>query len=562
MYARILKALKDKKLLSDTDAEEILKLAEGGESISDMLLSSYAVSEDLLTKIISDASGLPTVRLYEREVSHGLSESFRADELLKNLFIPFEYDEETNILSVAVCDPLNMYVRDMANSRGYRIRVFLASKSDIVRTIDKIYGSEEMKNAASVAGEAKMTYDEERLLREEVNYSPLVKLVDEIIKQAVRRRASDIHIEPLPDKIRVRYRIDGTLLTIENYEISLLPAISARIKIMSGCDISEKRLPQDGQFSMTVDGSEYDIRVSVLPTVNGEKCMLRVSRKYTISKSWETLGFLGDDLEKFNRILHRPNGLVLVAGPTGSGKTTTMYAALEELRREGINIVTVEDPVEVMIEGVNQVQVNGGAGLTFSKTLRSILRQDPDVILIGEVRDDETAEIAIQASITGHLVLSTLHTSDTAGSITRLRNMGIEEYLIADGAVGIIAQRLTRILCTECKRRRRVTGGEAKFLNLTPQEAKDVYVYDAAGCPKCEGTGYYGRTGVFEIMEITPTIRDAIASGTPSAELKRMAVSEGMKTLDSGIRSLVLSGITSPKEAERLSLTNIMYERD
>lgn len=562
MYARILKALKDKKLLSDEDAEEILKLAEGGDSISDMLLSSYAVSEDLLTKIISDASGLPTVRLYEREVSHGLSDSFRADELLKKLFIPFEYDGEANILSVAVCDPLNMYVRDMANSRGYRIRVFLASKSDIVRTIDRIYGSEEMKNAASVAGKEKITYDEERLLREEVKYSPLVKLVDETIKQAVRRRASDIHIEPLPDKIRVRYRIDGTLLTIENYEIGLLPAISARIKIMSGCDISEKRLPQDGQFSMTVDGSEYDIRVSVLPTVNGEKCMLRVSRKYTLSKSWETLGFSGDDLEKFNRILHRPNGLVLVAGPTGSGKTTTMYAALEELRREGINIVTVEDPVEVMIEGVNQVQVNGGAGLTFSKTLRSILRQDPDVILIGEVRDDETAKIAIQASITGHLVMSTLHTSDTAGSITRLRDMGIEEYLIADGAAGIIAQRLPRVLCTECKRKRRVTSGEAKFLNLTPREAENVYVYDAVGCPKCEGTGYYGRTGVFEIMEITPAIRDAIASSVPSAELKRMAVSEGMKTLDFGIRSLVLSGITSTEEAERLSLTNIMYERD
>ena len=370
----------------------------------------------------------------------------------------------------------------------------------------------------------------------------------------MRQRASDIHVESGPDRVRVRCRVDGVLYTTATYDLRLLPAIIARIKIISNLDISEKRKPQDGRFTILVDRREYDVRVSTLPTVYGEKCVMRLTQKKALSRSKRALGLTQGEMEKFDEILRHPNGIVLVTGPTGSGKSTTLYTALSELNSDMVNIVTVEDPVEANIDGVNQVQVNPKANLTFANALRSILRQDPDIIMIGEIRDRETASIAVQASITGHLVVSTLHTNDTASSVTRLLDMGVESYLIADALTGIIAQRLVRRLCPNCKRRHNLLEHELEYLELTPEEQESAAVYEPVGCQRCNGTGYYDRIGIYEIMEITPRMRTMISHRCATGELREAAISEGMHTLRQSARRLVLEGTTSISEMQRVSV--------
>ena len=367
-----------------------------------------------------------------------------------------------------------------------------------------------------------------------------------MIEQAARQRASDIHIEALESRVRIRYRIDGVLYEKASYDIRLLNAITARIKIIGGMDISEKRKPQDGRITLVVDRVEYDIRVSILPTVYGEKCVLRLAQKKALTKDKRELGFTPGELESFDRMLKHPNGILLVTGPTGSGKSTTLYTALSELNTEDINIITVEDPVEANLDGVNQVQVNAKADMTFASALRSILRQDPDIIMIGEIRDEETAEIAVQASITGHLVVSTLHTNSAAGTITRMLNMGVEGYLLADSVIGVIAQRLVRRLCPNCKQPHKPTEYERKLLNL--DDLDETMIFEAKGCPMCANTGYKGRIGVYEMMEINTEMKNAIAKDASTAEIKRLAVENGMETLAAGARRKVLEGITSVSE--------------
>ena len=314
----------------------------------------------------------------------------------------------------------------------------------------------------------------------DVSNSPVVLLVNSIIEQAARLRASDIHIEALENKVRVRYRIDGALYEKSSYSVHLLSAIMARLKIIGGMDIAEKRKPQDGRITMVIDRNEYDIRVSILPTVFGEKCVMRLAQKQALTRDKEQLGFSPEELKAFDHILKNPNGILLVTGPTGSGKSTTLYTALSELNREDVNIITVEDPVEANIDGINQVQVNTKAELTFASALRSILRQDPDIIMIGEIRDGETAEIAVQASITGHLVVSTLHTNSAAGTISRLADMGIENYLLADSLIGIIAQRLVRRLCPNCKKDHILTETEKDLMEIDSLE--DIHIFQPCGC--------------------------------------------------------------------------------
>ena len=322
--------------------------------------------------------------------------------------------------------------------------------------------------------------------------------------------------------------------------------------MLSGLYISEKRKPQDGQFSIEVDKLEYDIRVSTLPTVFGEKCVLRIQQKKSLSRDKRDLGMSEAEAAQFDRILSRSNGIILVTGPTGSGKSTTLYTALSSLNRESVNIVTVEDPVEASIPGVNQVQVNTKAELTFASALRSILRQDPDIIMIGEIRDGETASIAIQASITGHLVFSTLHTNDTASSVTRLLDIGVESYLIADATTAIIAQRLVRRLCPACKRKRQMLPEEAAFLGVNTEDG-DTWLWEPVGCQHCGNTGFYDRIGVYEIMEVTPKLRSLIAARAPTEELRAAAISEGMNTLGESARKLVLAGVTTIGEMARVS---------
>jgi type IV pilus assembly protein PilB len=355
----------------------------------------------------------------------------------------------------------------------------------------------------------------------------------------------------LAEAVRVRYRIDGVLYNRIKYASQLASAIITRIKIISGMDISEKRKPQDGRTTFLVDHREYDIRVSCLPTVFGEKCVMRLQVKQDFTRDKRLLGFSDTELQKFDHLLSNPHGIVLITGPTGSGKSTTLYTALSELNAESTNIVTVEDPVEANIDGINQVQVNTKADMTFANALRSILRQDPDIIMIGEIRDTETAMIAVQASITGHLVVSTLHTNSSASSITRLMDMGIDSYLIADSVVGIIAQRLVRRLCPHCKRKKYAEPNELAFLGLPSDEKLELF--EQVGCQRCNHTGFIGRIGVYEILEVTPDIKYMISRKANANEIKRAAVENGMSTLRASAIRLAVEGVTSFRETLNVS---------
>lgn len=559
MNEKLLKYLVQEGLLTQLQADELWKEhISSRRPVRELVLELGAVPEDRVIEALSAVSGLPTVRLYENPIPMDVQQMVRPDLLRTHLVLPFALDPADNrTLFVATNDPMNMRGRDaVAAASRRRIRLYLATSTDILRTIDRYFGSEEMQEAAEQYTRANETDRslEEQILQEDVNSSPVVVLVTSLVEQAVRQRASDIHIEAGPDRVRVRCRVDGILYQTATYDQRLLSAIVARVKIISGMDISEKRKPQDGRFSITVDRREYDVRVSTLPTVYGEKCVMRLAQKKALSRSKSALGLSGDDLEKFDHILKKPNGIVLVTGPTGSGKSTTLYTALSELNSDTVNIVTVEDPVEANIEGVNQVQVNPKADLTFANALRSILRQDPDIIMIGEIRDSETASIAVQASITGHLVVSTLHTNDTASSITRLLDMGIESYLIADATVGIIAQRLVRRLCPDCKKARPILEHEAEYLELPREKRSTALLCEPVGCQRCGGTGYYDRIGVYEIMEITPTLRSMIAKRCSADELRQAAINEGMHTMRESAKRLVLEGITSLSELQRISM--------
>ena len=376
--------------------------------------------------------------------------------------------------------------------------------------------------------------------RQDGQETPAVVLVDSVIEEAIARRASDIHLEPMKDRVRIRYRIDGCLLETRQCGLELFQGAAARIKVLAGMDISERRLPQDGHMSAAVNGKEYGVRVSSMPTVCGEKLVLRFIGHERLMRSKEELGMRSRDRALLEEMLSHPSGLVLVTGPTGCGKSTTLYTLLGELNSRNLNIMTIEDPVEAEIEGVNQIQVNTRIKMGFAEILRSVLRQDPDVIMVGEIRDGETARIAVQAALTGHLVVSTLHTADTVGSISRMLNLGVKSYLLADALTGVVSQRLCRKLC-DCKR----------MGNTFLPWDENRKAWEPEGCEKCGYTGYYGRTGVFEIMKITRPIRELIAKGASAAEIKEMAVREGLKTLREGARELAEEGIASLEEVDK-----------
>ena len=558
MNEKLLKYRISNTLLTQKQADQLQKeYRESGRSVRELIAEQGLLSEEQLLEALAAVFKLPTVRLYEQQIPLEVRQLVKPDLMRANAMLPFAFDpDDSGILYVAMNDPMNMRGRELVSiATKCRVRPYLATTSDILVNIDRYFGSDEMMEAVEMytRGSDLDASVEDEIVREDINSSPVVVLVNSLVEQAVRQRASDIHIEAGPDMIRVRYRVDGVLYTTAKYNLKLLSAIIARIKIISGLDISEKRKPQDGRFSLTVDRKEYDIRVSTLPTVYGEKCVMRLNQKKALNRSKQTLGLSDDDMEKFDRIMAHPNGIVLVTGPTGSGKSTTLYTALSELNSDSVNIVTVEDPVESNIEGINQVQVNVKADLTFANALRSILRQDPDIIMIGEIRDSETAAIAVQASITGHLVVSTLHTNDSASSVTRLLDMGVESYLIADSVVGIIAQRLVRRLCPNCKKERELQPYEADYLNLTAEERKTQKVYDAVGCQRCNGKGYYGRIGVYEILEVTPSIRNLIAAQASTNRLRKTAIEEGMLTLKQAVRRLVLDGTTTLSEMHTIS---------
>ena len=492
----------------------------------------------------------------DETAAHVLTEA----DCRKYNIIPFAY-KDVMTLSVAMADPQDFdTIDDISIITGLQIETYIAMPSQIEELLDKTYGKQqadaiaeqflkEQENALT-GGDG----DDENSRKDDVENSPIVILVRNIIEQAVRQRASDIHIEPFETNVKVRYRIDGVLREIMTYDKALFTAIIARIKIISGMDISEKRKPQDGRITIDVDYKEYDIRVSNLPTVYGEKVVMRLASKEGFNRAKSELGLRPEDLEKFDAILKNPNGIILVTGPTGSGKSTTLYTALSELSTEEVNVITVEDPVEANVKGVNQVQVNNKADMTFANALRSILRQDPDIIMIGEIRDSETAEIAVRASITGHLVVSTLHTNSTAATVGRLIDMGIEPYMLGDSLVGIIAQRLVRRLC-DCKTARQATADEKRLMGL-PSTAEQI-VYDPVGCQVCNNLGYKGRIGIYEIMTINQKIRNLIAERATADKIKVAAEEDGMSSLRASAAKYVCEGVTSMAE-----LLKVTYSAD
>lgn len=518
-------------VLTEEQLKQALELQKGsGKKIGEVLVDSGMITEEMIVRALQMQLGLKVVHLSGVVIPKEVRNLVSVSLLKKYQCIPFELDPyNANILHLAMADPMDM------------------------TAIDRCYGASETMDAA------RRFTRERALLRgtaedegeTDVSDAPIVQLVRSLIEQAIRQRASDIHIEALEEKVRVRYRIDGALYEKMVYDNSLLPAIATRIKIMGGMDISEKRKPQDGRMSIEVDRQEYDIRISSIPTVHGEKLVLRLSSKLNLTRSKKELGLSDAEMGIFDHMLAHPYGIIFVTGPTGSGKSTTLYTALSELNTENVNIVTVEDPVEADIEGINQIQVNPKVNLTFASALRSILRQDPDIIMIGEIRDRETASIAVQASITGHLVVSTMHTNNAVGTLNRMADMGVESYLIADSMVGVIAQRLVRKLCPHCKKPHMATAEEKKLLRLPPDKEKEIY--EPGGCHFCNQTGYFGRIGVFEMMEVNDDMRKLISANASTEALTEAARRTGMHTLRENAVQYVLDGVTSVEEMLRAS---------
>lgn len=553
--------LLDEHMVTMDQLEQALAMAkESHRKIGEVLVELGYVTEEGIAQTLSRQLGIDIVNLNGVKIEEDIIKLVNGPILRKHVMIPFEYEKgNLNTVRVAMADPMDMMaIDDFCIVTNLMAEPVIATPRDIMMALDKYYGDTEAMHAAELYAKERELLEQAQQdteANEDITNSPIVQLVKTMIEQAARQRASDIHIEALEKVVRVRFRIDGALYEKYTYDIHLLAAIIARIKIIGGMDISEKRKPQDGRITMQVDRKEYDIRVSMLPTVYGEKCVMRLAQKRLLTKNKAELGLSPEELIEFDNMLKHPNGILLVTGPTGSGKSTTLYTALSELNSEEVNIITVEDPVEANIDGVNQVQVNAKAQMTFANALRSILRQDPDIIMIGEIRDAETAEIAVQASITGHLVVSTLHTNSAAGTITRLIDMGVESYLLADCMIGVIAQRLVRRLCPACKIETEATEEEKKILRVS--DSGPLKLYKACGCPQCNNTGYIGRIGIYEMMRMSPELKHIISQRGSTQEITRVALEQGMSTLRMSASRMVQAGVTSIVE-----LLHTTYENE
>lgn len=555
-------------VITQEQLEEALKKqkeAGNGQKLGMTLVDMGIMNDEIIAEALCHQMGLERVHLAGITIEDEVLALVDEKVLRKYMLLPYEFaPDNPNVLRVAFSDPLDMIAMDdLSIITGMQIEVRVTTVKDVSQALDRFYGnSEAMKVADQFAAERREKYGnkEGKEESEEVKQAPIVRLVNQIIEQAVHKRTSDIHFEPLENQLRIRFRVDGVLQEAMRHDISLLSAMVARIKIVGGMDISEKRKPQDGRMTQIVDRQEYDIRVSILPTVYGEKIVMRLAQKTALSRDKKDLGFEPEELHRFEDILKHPNGIMLVTGPTGSGKSTTLYTALSELNTEEVNIITVEDPVEANINGINQVQVNAKAGLTFAAALRSILRQDPDIIMIGEIRDGETAGIAVESAITGHLVVSTLHTNSAASTISRLADMGIENYLISDAVIGVIAQRLLRRVCPRCKRMVPADDLEKKELGIPEEkwgeEVLIPHIEPNEECLECGGAGYKGRIGIYEIMQMSPALKRIIATGGTAEELEQEAIKEGMNTLVMSANKQVLKGITTLQEVHRVAYDN------
>lgn len=525
-----------------------------GKKLGTVLIEEGIVSEDDIIDAIHTQTGIEKVDLNDIVFDKKAIKIVPQTLCEKYNLIAFGFEGDK--IKVALEDPLNIFaVDDISISTGLEVKTFISPKGDISKFIKINYSSEEVSKAAEELLKEAIESKNINLNVEEIDdvrNAPVVKMIEQLFKNAIEMRASDIHIEPYEKEIRIRYRIDGELITINTLGVESLGPLIARIKILANLNIAEKRQTQDGRIITKIGDKEVDLRVSILPVVNGEKVVIRILNRESYKLGKEKLGLSKENLEKLNRIVSSPNGIVLVTGPTGSGKSTTLYTILSELNSSNVNIVTIEDPVEYTLNGINQVNVNNKAGLTFASGLRSILRQDPDIVMIGEIRDEETAQIAIKAAITGHLVLSTLHTNDAPSSITRLIDMGIEPYLAATSISGIIAQRLVRKICPNCKEEYIASDYEKSVFDVKDGEV--LKLYRGRGCGHCNNTGYMGRIGIYEIMEITREHRDAINKTRDSNVLKDISKRYGMTTIAEEGKKLVLQGITNIEELAAITL--------
>lgn len=526
---------------------------EKGIKLGDALVQlKFLRSEDIL-KALSIQMGLPYEnRINVDEIPSDLLTPLPINFAKKNEMLPLR--KEGHSILVAIADPTNYNaLDDLRMIYGSRVKPVIASGYEILNAINAAYNKEqgeggEMNELDENAGEIASEFDEPVDLLDADDEAPIIRLVNTLLFRAVKQKASDIHFEPFEKEISVRFRIDGVLYDIMSPPKRAQNSIISRIKIMAGLNIAEKRLPQDGRIRIKIAGKDIDIRVSTVPTAFGESIVMRLLDRSKVMHDLDTLGIHGKVLDQINEMIQRTNGIFLVTGPTGSGKSTTLYACLSKINSKDIKILTVEDPVEYQLIGINQVQVNPKIDLTFANGLRAFLRQDPDVIMVGEIRDKETAEIAIQAALTGHLVISTLHTNSAPATITRLVDMGIEPFLVASAVVGILAQRLIRTVCHDCAKKYTPTKEELSRIELTPEDLKGRQLFRPVGCPVCLETGYVGRQGIHEMMLIDDAVRAEIIKGSDASIVKKVALAQGMVTLRLDAISKMMQGITTIEE--------------
>lgn len=557
--------LKNRVISPEAYAEAEQDARSAGMRIEKYLVEKKIVRSEDMVLALSDYLKMPPIRLRHFTPDPHLIELIPRDTIARRLAIPIA--RLGNNLTVALGDPFDLVTIDELSSlTGLDVTPVVATESEIGDSIAKLFAEssqgldmEELMRDTDSDVEVVEDSDHEQSLDEMLESAegaPVIRMVNMILVEALRTGSSDIHIEPMEKRVRLRYRIDGKLEERPGPPKNLQAAVISRVKIMSDLDIAERRVPQDGRFNIKALGKTIDLRVSILPTSYGEKVVMRLLDKTSLAGSVGSLGLDAKSEESLLYAIGQPHGIILVTGPTGSGKTTTLYSCLQDLNQPDVNIITCEDPVEYQLEGINQVQINADVGLSFASSLRSILRQDPDIVLVGEIRDTETAEIAVKAALTGHLVLSTVHTNDAPSTINRLLNMGIEPFLISSSVNLIMAQRLARVVCPKCREAVDLPASVLLDLGVPEADARPITAYHGTGCSNCGGTGFRGRTALYEVMAMTDSLRESVLSGASSAELKRQAMAEGMRTLrQSGVEK-ILEGQTTVEEVMRVTMAD------
>lgn len=564
MHKKLLgEILLDKGFISKENlALAISEQKKSGTRLGQVLLKLGFVTEKQLAFALSQQLDIPLVDLDTEPIDKEALSVLREDFVIKHKVIPLKL--EKNVLKIAMVDPLDVYAIDEIHKMTeYKIETVISYERQVLQAIDKYYGHYDPLNKIidDITQQTELEtpdveFEEKKedvgAIEEAAQQAPIVNLVNTVIATGVKMHASDIHIEPQTDQVRVRYRVDGIL-----QEGSKLPketelAMVSRIKIMSKLDIAERRIPQDGRIRVRIGSDDVDMRIATLPTLYGEKVVMRILDMSRVHVELEKLGFNEGNLDRYKKLLARPNGIILVTGPTGCGKTSTLYSSLSRINSIDRNILTIEDPIEVPIKGINQVQINVKAGLTFASGLRSFLRQDPNIVMVGEIRDLETAEIAIHAALTGHLVFSTLHTNDAPGALTRLIDMGVEPFLVSSAVIGVLAQRLVRVICSDCKEEYKPSAAVSKGLGISSSK-DDLKFYRGKGCLSCRQTGYSGRTGIMELMTMSDEIAGLVVTKAPVTAIRNAAIKAGMKVLREDGFNKVLEGVTTPEEILRVT---------